>query len=124
MAAQSVAYTKPRSPITNKATYLEHSVRAALGNEDSPALTDSVKGIGIAPRLETATLGGGSYGHQVAKVAQELLGVDLMPWQLHALNGQLEHDAEGNLIRRRSLVSVKVQGYTELLFLTTYLLRQ
>ncbi len=35
VAAQSVAYTKPRSPITNKATYLEHSVRAALGNEDS-----------------------------------------------------------------------------------------
>ena len=35
MAAQPVAYTKPRSPIVNKATYLEHSVRAALGNDDS-----------------------------------------------------------------------------------------
>jgi HK97 family phage major capsid protein len=35
VAAQSVAYTKPRSPITNKATYLEHSVRAALGNDES-----------------------------------------------------------------------------------------
>jgi HK97 family phage major capsid protein len=35
VAAQSVAYTKPRSPITNKATYLEHSVRAALGSEES-----------------------------------------------------------------------------------------
>ena len=34
-AAQPVAYTKPRSPIVNKATYLEHSVRAALGNDDS-----------------------------------------------------------------------------------------
>lgn len=34
-ATQPVAYTKPRSPITNKATYLEHSVRAALGNDDS-----------------------------------------------------------------------------------------
>jgi HK97 family phage prohead protease len=34
-AATPVAYTKPRSPITNKATYLEHSVRAALGNDDS-----------------------------------------------------------------------------------------
>lgn len=78
--------------------------------EDGPALTDSAKELGIAPRLETATLGGGSYGPQVAKVAQELLGVDLMPWQLHALNGQLEHDAEGNLIRRRSLVSVARQN--------------
>ncbi len=34
-ATQPVAYTKPRSPITNKATYLEHSVRAALGNDES-----------------------------------------------------------------------------------------
>lgn len=34
-AATPVAYTKPRSPITNKATYLEHSVRAALGSDDS-----------------------------------------------------------------------------------------
>ena len=35
MATQPVAYTKPRSPIISKATYLEHSVRAALGNDDS-----------------------------------------------------------------------------------------
>ncbi len=34
-ANQPVAYTKPRSPIVNKATYLEHSVRAALGNDES-----------------------------------------------------------------------------------------
>jgi phage terminase large subunit-like protein len=78
--------------------------------EDSRASTDSDKEPGIAPRLETATLGGGSYGHQVARVAKELLSVDLMPWQLHALNGQLEHDDEGNLIRRRSLVSVARQN--------------
>jgi HK97 family phage major capsid protein len=35
VAAQSVAYSKPRSPINSKATYLEHSVRAALGSEES-----------------------------------------------------------------------------------------
>jgi HK97 family phage major capsid protein len=34
-ATQPVAYTKPRSPINSKATYLEHSVRAALGSEES-----------------------------------------------------------------------------------------
>ena len=28
-------FTAPRSPITSKASYLEHSIRAALGNEDS-----------------------------------------------------------------------------------------
>jgi HK97 family phage major capsid protein len=35
VAAQSVAYTKPRSPINSKATYLEHSIRATLGSEES-----------------------------------------------------------------------------------------
>ena len=34
-ANQPVAYTQPRSPINSKATYLEHSVRAALGNDES-----------------------------------------------------------------------------------------
>jgi HK97 family phage prohead protease len=33
--AQPLTYTRPRSPIVDKATYLEHSVRAKLGNEDS-----------------------------------------------------------------------------------------
>ncbi len=28
-------FTAPRSPIVSKASYLEHSIRAALGNEDS-----------------------------------------------------------------------------------------
>ena len=34
-ATQPVAFTKPRSPINSKATYLEHSIRAALGNDES-----------------------------------------------------------------------------------------
>ena len=38
------------------------------------------------------------------------MGVDLMPWQRIALDGQLEHDEDGNLIRRRSLVSVARQN--------------
>jgi HK97 family phage prohead protease len=33
--AQPLTYARPRSPIVDKATYVEHSVRAALGNEDS-----------------------------------------------------------------------------------------
>ena len=33
--AQPLTYARPRSPIVDKATYLEHSVRAKLGNEDS-----------------------------------------------------------------------------------------
>jgi HK97 family phage major capsid protein len=34
-AAAPVAYVKPRSPINSQATYLEHSVKAKLGNHDS-----------------------------------------------------------------------------------------
>ncbi len=34
-AAAPVAYAKPRSPINSQASYLEHSVKAKLGNHDS-----------------------------------------------------------------------------------------
>ena len=35
IANKPVAFTKPRSPINSKATYLEHSIRAALGSDES-----------------------------------------------------------------------------------------
>jgi HK97 family phage major capsid protein len=34
-AAAPVAYVKPRSPINSQATYLEHSIKAKLGSQDS-----------------------------------------------------------------------------------------
>jgi HK97 family phage major capsid protein len=34
-AAAPVAYTKPRSPINSQASYLEHSIKAKMGNHDS-----------------------------------------------------------------------------------------
>jgi HK97 family phage major capsid protein len=34
-AAAPVAYAKPRSPIDSQATYLEHSIKAKMGNHDS-----------------------------------------------------------------------------------------
>ena len=34
-AAAPVAYVKPRSPINSQATYLEHKIKAAMGNHDS-----------------------------------------------------------------------------------------
>ena len=34
-ASAPVAYTQPRSPINSKATYLEHSIKAKLGNHES-----------------------------------------------------------------------------------------
>jgi len=64
----------------------------------------------IPPRLETELQGIRSYGGEVAAWAATYLGVTLMPWQVHALTGQLEHDEDGNLIRRRSLISVARQN--------------
>jgi len=64
----------------------------------------------IPPRLESVSRGVGSYGEQVAALAKELLRVDLMPWQVHALSGQLQHDADGNLMHRRALTSVARQN--------------
>ena len=78
----------------------------ALGNKPADVIAPGQ----IEPRLLTPMLGGPSYGYQVAEVAKRLLKVDLMPWQVTALNGQLEHDEDGNLIRRRSLVSVARQN--------------
>jgi HK97 family phage major capsid protein len=56
-----MAYTKPRSPINSPATYLEHSVRAKLGDEDSAlwvrAASDTtvteVAGLVPTPQLTT-----------------------------------------------------------------------
>ena len=64
----------------------------------------------IPPRLLVGCKGTGSYGSQVADVAREFLDIELMPWQVQALSGQLEHDAAGNLLHRRSLVSVARQN--------------
>lgn len=54
-------YTKPRSPINSPATYLEHSVRAALGDDDSAlwvkaasdTTTTEVAGLVPTPQLTT-----------------------------------------------------------------------
>jgi hypothetical protein len=61
------------------------------------------------PRLETTHLGGSTYGPSIAKWAAEHLNIELMPWQIHALSGQLLHDDDGNLVFRESLVSTARQ---------------
>jgi phage terminase large subunit-like protein len=64
----------------------------------------------IAPRLISGLLGCASYGDEVAALAFDVLGITLMPWQKLAISGQLEHDENGDLVRRRSLVSVARQN--------------
>jgi hypothetical protein len=61
------------------------------------------------PRLVTAGLGGCSYGPAVAAWAQRHLNIELMPWQVTALSGQLQHDENGDLVFRESLVSTARQ---------------
>jgi len=62
------------------------------------------------PRLETAGLGSDEFGHRVASWAQRVMGVELMPWQVRALAGQLSTGADGRLMFRESLVSTARQN--------------
>jgi hypothetical protein len=64
----------------------------------------------IEPRLMSGLLGCGSYVDEVEALTRDVMNIDLMPWQLLALRGQLEHDENGDLVRRRSLVSVARQN--------------
>lgn len=67
----------------------------------------------VQPRLVTPVGGAGSYGPLVAAWAKRHLGKTLMPWQRLALDGQLAHDADGNLLFRESLVTCgRQQGKT------------
>jgi hypothetical protein len=64
-----------------------------------------------APRLESpAHNAAGSFGAEVGVWAKQHLDIDLMPWQLHCLNGQLAYDENGDLLNRVSLVSTARQA--------------
>jgi hypothetical protein len=61
--------------------------------------------------LETpAHDGHGSYGLLVADWARQNLDVEMMPWQVHCLVGQLVHDENGDLLNRVSCVSTARQA--------------
>ncbi|NBR37528.1 MAG: hypothetical protein EBT80_09315, partial [Chitinophagales bacterium] len=63
------------------------------------------------PRIETIIAdAAGSHGPEVAQWAKRVLGVELMPWQVHVLNGQLSVDADGRWCNPLSLVSVARQN--------------
>jgi len=69
----------------------------------------SVEPVDIPPRLETPRRGENSHGPEVARWAEANLGITLMPWQVHALTGQLEYETPGFPSARLSLVSVARQ---------------
>jgi phage terminase large subunit-like protein len=52
----------------------------------------------------------GSLAGLVGDMAKKVLHIDLMPWQLHALEGMLAVDADNKFVHRSSLVSVARQN--------------
>jgi hypothetical protein len=71
--------------------------------------SDQVSVASEYPRLVTPNVGGRGYGPSVAAWAQRHLNIELMPWQVTALSGQLVHDDAGDLVFRESLVSTARQ---------------
>jgi HK97 family phage prohead protease len=92
--ARPAIFTAPRSPIVSKGSYLEHNIRAALGNEDSrqyvmaadttsnnsafiptPQSTEVINGISNADRgfidaLSRATLPASGMSFEIPKITQ------------------------------------------------------
>ncbi len=74
------------------------------------AVIDPAVAAVIPPRLVSLPKGSSSYGIEVAALAKDVLGIELMPWQITALQGQLAHDDAGAFCYKRSLVSVARQN--------------
>lgn len=92
--------------------YDEHTMTPAqlisLSETDQPGLAPIDPD---QPRLETMWPdGSGSFGTEVGGWAKQHLGVELMPWQLRALSGQLVHNENLDLLSRVSLVSTARQN--------------
>jgi phage terminase large subunit-like protein len=76
------------------------------GNQPELAVTGHDR-----PRLETIVKdAAGSFGADVQGWAEEHLGITLMPWQVHVLNGQLAYDNQGELLHRTSICSTARQN--------------
>jgi hypothetical protein len=109
--------TKPsakRKPNKTRKDFLDQHQslppRPSLSLSQGKVLERKGKGHDL-PRIETViTDAAGSYGPEVADWAERILGVELMPWQRHVLNGQLAVDAEGQFLNHVSLVSVARQN--------------
>jgi hypothetical protein len=109
--------TKPlakRKPNKTRKNFLDqHQLlppRPSLSLSQGKVIERKGKGHDL-PRIETViTDAAGSYGPEVADWAERILGMELMPWQRHVLNGQLAVDAEGQFLNHVSLVSVARQN--------------
>ena len=99
--------TKAETPTLISSIFLENQPELAVTGENQ----EHDWRIGREqPRLESVGVGTLSYGLQVARWAERHMGMTLMPWQVHALSGQLAHDDAGVLQFRESLVSTARQN--------------
>jgi hypothetical protein len=111
---QTKTRSQNRKPKKTRKDFLDqHQLlppRPSLSLSQGKVLERKGKGHDL-PRIETViTDAAGSYGPEVADWAERILGVELMPWQRHVLNGQLAVDAEGQFLNHVSLVSVARQN--------------
>jgi hypothetical protein len=119
--AKNAAQIRARSAAMN-ANAKENETRFFDANEMTPSpilpyLATSpdqseLAGIGrVEPRLATISPDGvGSWGRVLGDMALELMGVELMDWQLLAADRMLGFDANDDLIHSSSLVSVARQN--------------
>jgi hypothetical protein len=99
--------TKGQTPTLISAVFLENQPELAVNGE----MSDHDWRTGREqPRLESVGVGAESYGPLVASWCERHMGMTLMPWQVHALSGQLAHDETGVLQFRESLVSTARQN--------------
>lgn len=111
---QIKTHTQKRKPKKSAQNFLDDTKqlppRPSLSLSQGKVIERKGKGHDL-PRIETIiTDAAGSYGPEVADWAQRILGVELMPWQRHVLNGQLAVDAQGQFLNHVSLVSVARQN--------------
>ena len=80
-------------------------------NQQGPALTGRYQ-----PRLETVThVGSESRATEIGEFAERVLGLPLMAWQLHCLQGLTAFDDAGKWLHRVGLISVARQNGKSLL---------
>jgi hypothetical protein len=111
---QTQTRSQNRKPKKTRKNFLDQHQplppRPSLSLSQGKVLERKGKGHDL-PRIETVITGAaGSYGPEVADWAERILGVELMPWQRHVLNGQLAVDAQGQFLNHVSLVSVARQN--------------
>lgn len=86
------------------------SPKNGTGQNDARLIEADLEQAGvIEPRLASPVGGAESFGGSVAAWAADHLGVELMQWQIIALDAQLRH-VDGKLVHREALISTARQN--------------